>query len=235
MLFGGEDKYGNCLNDTYIFFNEFWSKILLKTNFSVPTKCKGASLCFTNTCFVLFGGYNNEKFLNHTWLFIVQPNFINPLLNDIYWRELTIDINPCARAYSSMVFDSLTNQLVLFGGSTGEKILNDTWLFSKKTNTWTCLEIVNSPCFRFNASMCYDFKFENIILFGGQNENIQNLNDIWLFSTKNNTWSCLEISNSPSPRYGASMIYDFELEKIILVGGHNNENFLNDIWILELY
>jgi len=79
-----------------------------------------------------------------------------------------------------------------------------------------------------------------LFLFGGftfdelnGNKKITTLDDNWIFTLENNLW--MEVygnSYNPSPRYGSKMI---ELDKImiLLFGGFNLDNTLNDLWLFN--
>ena len=53
------------------------------------------------------------------------------------WIELSPNDAPPARSYLAMTYDSVTQEVVLFGGYDGTNYLGDTWLWDGSTLQWT--------------------------------------------------------------------------------------------------
>ena len=80
----------------------------------------------------------------------------------------------------------------------------------------------NSPSGRFSQSMSYDAAQKNVVMFGGQVNNTQFLNDTWTWN--GNNWTNVtpsNPSNSPSPRSSAAMAYDAATGQVVLFGGYS--------------
>ena len=118
---------------------------------------------------VLFGGYDSSSggFLNDTWTW-----------NGTTWTQQSPTTSPPARDFASMAYDSVTGQLVLFGGLGSSGELNDTWTWNG--TTWTQQSPATSPSARDFASMAYDSVTGQLVLFGGQSSS-GNLNDTWTY------------------------------------------------------
>ena len=65
-----------------------------------------------------------------------------------------------------MAYDAATSTVVLFGGYTGTKYLNDTW--SWNGTAWSQLSPGTSPGIRAFTSVAYDAPRSTILVFGGQ-------------------------------------------------------------------
>ena len=100
--------------------------------------------------------------------------------------------SPGARAAESMIFDSLRNRVVIFGGRRGKVNLNDTWSFDG--TDWKQIPSAAAPSLRELASVAYDSTRDRIVLFGGTLQTyasdgktvIQNpLHDTWEFDGTN--------------------------------------------------
>jgi hypothetical protein len=77
------------------------------------------------------------------------------------------------------------------------------------------------PTPRFNASMVYDTARNKIILFGGVDETIGRLNDIWEMDGSTYAWTDKTPSGTkPTPRHGAMMVYDSARGKTVLYAGN---------------
>ncbi len=98
---------------------------------------------------------------------------------------------------------------------------------------WTQLDPSSSPTARDFPSMAFDPSTGQMMLFGGS-QNGSSLNDTWVFNTTSNSWIQLTPSSSPSSREAASMVFDPCTGQIILFGGWNNGNSLNDTWAFDI-
>jgi PKD repeat protein len=86
-------------------------------------------------------------------------------------------------------------------------------------SAWHNLTSPVQPPARSQASLAYDPSTADLVLFGGQNGVGAALNDTWIYA--NNAWT--DVSNTsgsaPSPRYGASLVFDSADGYLLLVGG----------------
>jgi N-acetylneuraminic acid mutarotase len=122
---------------------------------------------------ILFGG-SGDTDLNDTWAYDPAANI---------WTNLKPSGDlPSARDGHSMVYDSSTGKVILFGGSNeSDPTFNDTWAYDPVGNTWTNLNPSGSlPSGRVGHSMVYDPTTGKVILFGGLGE--QGIfDDIWAY------------------------------------------------------
>lgn len=71
---------------------------------------------------------------------------------------------PAPRSHHRMAFDAARGVTVLFGGSAGSQMFNDTWSWNGET--WT-QQAGESPAPRALHAMAYDMRRERVMLFGG--------------------------------------------------------------------
>ncbi len=64
-----------------------------------------------------------------------------------------------------MAYDAATSKVVLFGGSSGNGVLGDTWTWDG--STWTQQSPTTSPPADYTGSMAYDPATGQLVLFGG--------------------------------------------------------------------
>ncbi|GAA4261925.1 hypothetical protein GCM10022255_096600 [Dactylosporangium darangshiense] len=125
----------------------------------------------------LFGSYDGSSRLNDTWEY-------DPTTGT--WKNLSPVRSPSTRGYASMVYDSATDKVILFGGFAGsDGLLGDTWEYDHTANTWNRLipGPADPPRRDFSAAV-YDPRADTTILFGGLTGNAGNvdgtlLNDTW--------------------------------------------------------
>lgn len=158
---------------------------------------------------------------------------------------------PPARFGHAMVYDSVRQRVILFGGwdaVTGDPY-DDTWEFDG-TN-WAQIAIpgtagVARPYARGNHSMAYDATRQRVILFGGSTsedvatpgEISNGRNDTWEYNPSAGTWSEKQALANPGVRNPdratrTSMVYDAARNKVLLWGGewYNGNTF--EYWSWE--
>lgn len=148
-----------------------------------------------------------------------------------------------ATAGASAVFDPVRDRFIAFGGVNGSGVLvQETVVWQRSTApVWAHLDAVDPsdpiPA-RQLASAIFDPVGDRMIVFGGQS--VDGLdgeaNDVWVLSTASGShWTTLGVLGTPpSPRHGASAIYDAARGRMIVFGGHTAGGDVNDVWALSL-
>jgi len=140
---------------------------------------------------------------------------------------------PPPRAGYAMAYDSVRDQVVLFGGR-GESLgegLNDTWLWSE--TGWRKVETeVSPPPLRY-ACMAFDARRGVAVLFGGWGEGNIAQSDTWEFDGQ--SWKLVDVGdNRPPARFLSAMAYDSGQGRIVLFGGRDaRRRFLDDLWVYD--
>ncbi len=145
------------------------------------------------------------------------------------WTQLHPISSPAAKLYSSMVYDQVRHQFVLFGGYTGTSASNETWVWSG--TDWVKLNPVTSPPARYGASMAWDDLQKKVVLFGGRTTSSSDLNDVWSWDGTNWTQT-IPAGSLPDPRVNAGFAFDPARGALILFGGVHIANY-NDTWQLK--
>jgi len=163
---------------------------------------------------VLFGGAtkadaNRTIFqLNDTWEWTGKS-----------WIQIFPASSPSARSSHSMVYDSLRDREVVFGGTTGldaDKaivVLGDTWAFHDQN--WSRLETPVSPPARLLAAAAYDPLRDRVILFGGRDV-ANDIYDTWEFD--GTTWKQTQATTAGPQIRDPFMTYDAARKEVILLG-----------------
>ena len=156
---------------------------------------------------VLLQGGNNP-WTNETWRWD----------GETWWDLSSVPVRPPARSATAMVYDSIRERVVLFGGdSTG----NDTWEWDG--SSWHELNPVQRPEWRYSHAMAFDRRRARVVLFGGW----ALYPDTWLWDGTN--WSRATMTG-PSPRGKHRMAYDELREVVVLFGGTDSTRGFNDMW-----
>jgi hypothetical protein len=75
--------------------------------------------------------------------------------------------------------------------------------------------------------MAYDPFRQVTVLFGGWDNNFNPLGDTWEWNGQ--TWTRLT-SAGPTPRFGATMVFDDERREMLFFGGKDASSHRNDLW-----
>lgn len=152
---------------------------------------------------------------------------------------------PGGRAETRMVFDPVSNHIILYGGATaldaGTKVsydLGDTWQWLG--DHWVRLSTAHDAGTRSGQVMVYDTNRSRIVMFGGRRTDVATknqavLNDTWIF--RNGDWSQLATPNSPPGRTVTGAAFDPVRDRIVMYGGNtistdgkNTVTTLHDTW-----
>jgi len=153
---------------------------------------------------------------------------------------------PSARYGHGGAYDSVSTNMVVFGGGTSATAcLNDVWLLDNAnsvsgTPSWVQMSPSGTPpSARMNHTTQYDPNTNTLIVFGGSNCAAGYLADVWVLSNANGeagtpTWTQLSPSGvGPSARENASAIYDSTNNVLTLYAGDAGSTGLSDVWSLS--
>jgi hypothetical protein len=177
-----------------------------------------------NARMVVFGGPGN---LNDVWTLSLgdKPS----------WASLSLSDPPPGRRAHTAVYDPARAQMVIFGGFDGT-YLADTWLLKLTGDErWVRLTpAMNPPTASVNHSMTYDERRERSIVFGGTDVYGNDINETWLLENGPG-WTLFLPSGEPPPgRRRHSAVYDSLRDELVVFGGTDGVQYLNDTWILSL-
>lgn len=158
---------------------------------------------------------------------------------------------PLARYYTSVVYDSAIDQMIVFGGYTGTAPLNDVWsvpgvVKAGQLTTTTAYHWVQNfptgtaPAARFGHGAAYDSVSNRMIVFGGASSNTSCFNDFWLLDDANaasGTPSWVQevaAGTPPTARRNFVAQYDTSSNSLVVFGGSNcASGYLSDVWVLN--
>jgi N-acetylneuraminic acid mutarotase len=177
---------------------------------------------------ILFGGKGETGPSNETWTYTPGTNS---------WDKLDPSGGtPSPRSAHSMVYDSVTRRLIMFGGWNETTCFNDTWAYDPVQNEWTRIDVEGpKPDTRWGHAAAYDETTGRVIIFGGWNETTC-FNDTWAYDPVAHTWEQLQPSgDQPVPRVGASMVYNPSDYMLVMFGGSNADEskFFNETWTYD--
>jgi N-acetylneuraminic acid mutarotase len=199
-----------------------------------PPKMLGQKMVYdpVNDRIILFGGsyYSNHyTFYGDTWSLDV---------GDATWTKLSTVGSPDARFNMGMVYDGDQKKIVIFGGFSAVDRVGDTWIYDISANTWTAVTPQVSPSRRSDMGLAYDSGAKKVVLFGGYGLGDRILGDTWTYDVEANTWTQMSLGIHPTARYGGIMVYDSYTGKVLLFGGHMQQDerdlgYDNEVWAYE--
>ncbi|MHA2296871.1 MAG: Kelch repeat-containing protein [Candidatus Hodarchaeales archaeon] len=227
---------GGWSGETWIFDPQDieWTKVSSVTH---PSSRNSAGMYFdpVNEKVILFGGYlEDDSKADDTWIFDTANNT---------WTEVfPSNEKPTGRYGHSLVYDSVNQRGLLFGGRT-TVTQNDTWAYDYSSNSWTLLHPTQNPEARYWHDAVFDANNQNMFLFGGDGGGVLNngvwtdrsKNDVWMFNTQNDQWTEISPEIQLVPRSNHAMVYDSLNQRIILFGGMGNDysDSYGDTWAYD--
>ncbi len=241
VLFGGFTATGTFSDETWTYDldTNTWTDVTLsvgpsgRANHAMAYDSESARVVLFGGSTGIPGGYAGDL-SDDTWTYDTDTNT---------WTDVAPAVGPSARIGHVMAYDTESDQIVLFGGSTGvpqdfpENLSDDTWTYDTDTNTWTDMTPATGPSARSHLpyqGMAYDAESDRIVLFSGFLATGV-VFDTWTYDTDTNTWTDVTPATSPSALVGHAMAYDAESDRVILFGGNPiTGNVIDETWAYDL-
>ncbi|MCB2153807.1 VCBS repeat-containing protein [bacterium] len=229
VLFGGWDD-SQIFDDTWIFKNGEWTQKFPATSPS-PRAAHAMAFDSSRGVVVLYGGAT-EKGSN-------TPSFETWEWNGSNWTMRSLADHPNAAHSGAMVYDQLRSECVFFGGiekvGATEYRRNETWVYDgvdwiQKTG------LATSPPVLKGTSIAYDTSRGVTVLFGGNEADLQDVDQTWEWNGSD--WSQSTPTVSPSKRTGSGLAFSATFGGVVLFGGYQSidwgvGNSFDDTWLWD--
>jgi len=137
---------------------------------------------------------------------------------------------PLPRSNHALAYNPSTGMTYVFGGmDMNQQPFDDLWEWDGKT--WVEVAADVRPPARSDAGMAYDPVRKSLILYGGQNYQMNGMyyqtvfGDTWEWSSTTRQWTQLFPTSSPDPLYGHGMVTDTTRNKILLFAGMSTYSY----------
>jgi hypothetical protein len=173
IIFGGNNCKTTYFNDVWILTNAndltalpAWKPRTITG--AKPTVRQSSSAVYdpTTNALIVYGGDKGGLPSGDIWLL----SHANGTGGNSVWTQLTpSNIGPVARSGHTAIYDSVNNQMTIYGGYDGRNLLNDTWVLSNANGqggpaTWT--QLTSGQSIRFHNAL-YKPATNQMITFGG--------------------------------------------------------------------
>jgi hypothetical protein len=174
-----------------------------------PPGRDSAAIAADGSTIVMFGGESatNGKLLGDTWTWTKGA-----------WSQDTAAVHPPPLAAAAMAYDSITDDVVLFGGKATKTTTSaETWVWS--AGKWSEDKSTTGPPARADAQMAYSPANKGLLLFSGAGKitNPKALTDTWLWTKSG--WTKLSPKKSPPGSLFGTMVTDSSTSQVVLFTG----------------
>jgi len=150
------------------------------------------------------------------------------------WNKLsTSGDSPPERDAHSLVYDSQSHRIILFGGFYPGVIFSDVYSLDLHTRTWEKLS--EGPLQRAYHTAALDNITNRMIVFGGGDSVLATTNQTWQFDLDTKQWSQITTTGTiPPARNGNASFFDSRNNRFIIFGGGSKAGVYNETYALDL-
>ena len=232
VVFGGENGSGRT--------NEVWQLTL--SGSPLWTKCGTTGIKPTarsrqtgaydpvRSRMILFGGYDGAYKNDVAILYLTSA--------PVWVQAVVQGTPPAPRAWASAVYDPVRDRMLFLGGTNEGTTYSDVWALSFRgdTLTWSPLAASGTPGPRAASAAIYDAGRDRVVIFAGMDATGLPRNDVWALSLgPTPAWTQVTPTGAPpSPRNGASALYDPVRQRMMIFAGGQGSPNSNETWALSL-
>ena len=139
---------------------------------------------------------------------------------------------PVPRINSAAVYDPVRHRMVVIGGRTDGRDLNDVWALDLKGYQWSELTPSSglAPTPRFTHNAVYDKANHRVLVWAGRQGGTF-FNDVWAFDLSGETWTQFAPPDPvPNIRYGTASIFDPLAGDLVSFAGFTDKGRFEDTW-----
>lgn len=176
---------------------------------------------------VLMGGFQSHTstVLADTWAYEVDEG-------KIWILRKGTTTPPSARYDASFSYDSSFGVSILFGGTDGSTVKDDTWIWDG-SGDWIEATPSGVPTTRSGHASAFkpgDSGRDSTFIFGGEDADGSLLQDGFRYRYDTGEWEVAGDDEPPRPRKWHSMVYVPSRDLIVLYGGSDGASALLDTW-----
>jgi len=206
VRFGGLTRSFVCVDETWLWDGTSWTVVPFQDH-PLPRHEHAMAFDAARGSVLLFGGTHPDFSLSGEagWLW-----------DGTAWAPVQSPRIPAPRARHEMTFDRARAQVVMFGGVSEGPFLvyfDETWVCD--AGGWSLHTPAVRPPGRADPALAFDERRGVVVLFGGEDANLNELDDTWEWD--GTTWTQRTMAPRPSRR--GRMAYDAARDCIVFLGG----------------
>ncbi len=133
------------------------------------------------------------------------------------WRNMMAANTPIGRRFTTLVYDSESDRIILFGGVLSDDSsapTDETWAYDYAANRWTQMNPSSHPPAVYYLQAVYDPKSDRVILWGGMPTMPENA--VWSYDYNQDTWTKTVYQNGPRQDGDGAMAYAPDADRVYL-------------------
>jgi hypothetical protein len=222
VAFGGADAVSGTNRSTWIYDpgDDAWSAVPpARRGTPAPRAHPRLAWDPVRARLVMFGGLGASRGaagrgeLADTWAFDPSAGTWSPLVTKCRKGGLC----PPARHAHGMVWSSVLQRILVFGGISGDTARNDLWAFDG--TAWTRLHATGAPSPRQYFGMAEDAATGQVVVLGGVGAGYEALSDTWILDPATLAWREARGTAVPAPSNGVGMAWVPAIGAVVATGG----------------
>lgn len=209
---GGTCSSSLTLDDTFEWDGSDWKKITASV--SLP-RFYGAAMAYdeAHQFMVLFGGFSLTSPVSTTYLYSAPAQA---------WLS-TGDSSPGPRSRASMASDPETPMIWMYGGVNVTTSFFDFW--SYQNGHFQQQPLTDGPTSCSSPLSTFDTNRHRLVL-------VCLASDVWEYDPTAASWKQISPATKdvPPQRAFSSLVYDNNIKKVVLFGGHDGTNYIDQTW-----
>jgi len=226
VVFGGKNGTGN--QDSTWVYDYSANSWTLETPANSPPALTDAAMAYDskNERIILMGGNVGATYYQDTWVWNGTDNEWYNVTNYTMWPDKV--------TLHKMVYDSVNERIISFGGTAGGAGFQKTWIYNYTDSSWISLSPATQPDGRYAQAMAYDSDNERVILFGGT-EAAGRSDETWIYNYTDGLWyNVSDFPGSANQSDNSGMVYDSFSERTILFEGQVGAGYINKTFVYNL-
>ncbi len=133
------------------------------------------------------------------------------------WRNLKAANTPIGRRFTTLVYDSESDRIILFGGVLSDDSsapTDETWAFDYAANRWTQMNPAAHPPAVYYLQAVYESKSDRVIVWGGRPAASENA--VWSYDYNRDTWTKVVYQDGPRQDGDGALVYAADLNRVFL-------------------
>jgi len=210
---------------------QMWSRLPVRND--APRGVIGHTAVYdaTHDRMIVYGGAgptSDLPLVGDAWSFALEDGITGTLLQPQGAR-------PLPRIGHTAIYDPASSRMIVFGGWNGANVYSDLWALSPDYGYWTALPTAGGYRPRTYAESVYDPIRRRMIIFGGYGPDGFH-NDLWSITLDGppTVVPIVTDNEGPSPRDAARAVFDPIRNRMLLFGGNDGGQILDDLWEVSL-